>query len=517
MKYAKLLCLVLAMLLTLGGCLAEAGEELSAQAVDQPVEEFELSLAEDGIAAEDGSLAEDDAAVSAEAEEEPPAEVVETPVEPTVEPSVEPTAEPTPEPIVPQRIVVPKKVVLGAGERLQLEPEVQPADAVYDGIIYKSSNTKYVKVTPSGRIIAGKKSAGKTAYVVVKAGKVAVKIKVVVKKAPKQISLEADHTRLRIGETLQLTAALPKGAVGKYTWSVSPKGILDLSEDGLVEAIKPGKAKVTVRTYNNKKASVTLTVMPAFEITFMNIGRNDGILIQCDGEYAFIDSGMHGQGTQAVKYMKKQEIKHLKYYIGTHAHRDHVGGAPAVIAAFDTDLVIVSHSDTYKKIKDFAENDAERKATRAVDYRSVDMGDTFTLGSAKFEVLGPTHIYKCKTGDVAENANSLVLKLTYGKNSFLLTGDATGTEITEIERANPGCMEAQVLKNPHHNGQQKYIVQLCKPQIVIFSTSSGSLPSSSFLSYVRDRGADYYITSSNRDGDVIIASDGEKLTVTTEY
>ncbi|MDD7411607.1 MAG: hypothetical protein PUK86_00100, partial [bacterium] len=62
------------------------------------------------------------------------------------------------------------------------------------------------------------------------------------------------------------------------------------------------------------------------DVHFMNIDRNDGILIVCDGEAAFIDSGMPRFGTQAVEYMQSQGISSLRYYIGTHGHRDHVGG-----------------------------------------------------------------------------------------------------------------------------------------------------------------------------------------------
>ena len=54
MRFVKALCLVLAMLMALGGGLAEAGEELFAEDVDRPVAEMELSLEDALIGAEDG-------------------------------------------------------------------------------------------------------------------------------------------------------------------------------------------------------------------------------------------------------------------------------------------------------------------------------------------------------------------------------------------------------------------------------------------------------------------------------
>lgn len=508
MKWMKALCATLAMLLVLGGCLASGEEELFSQGVDRPVEEMELDLGED-LAGEADAGTGVHAAEDAVPEEASGEALPQAGVEPTEAP--QPTAAPEPQ---PEKIDVPEEITLGVGDTLQLDPVVEPADAVYEKLSYSSSKTKYAKVSADGLITAKKKGE---AVVTVQAGSVTAQVAVHVKKAPKSVELKAERTNLSIGDTMKLTTTIPKGTVATWSYSVSPKGVVKVSKDGKVTAKKAGTATVTVTTHNKKKAKVKLTVMPDFEITFMNIGRNDGILIQCDGEFAFIDSGMHGQGVTAVKYMQGLGIDHLKYYIGTHAHRDHVGGAPAILAAIKTDTVIVSHSSTASKIKVFAENDAERKAVNSASYRTVKVDDTFKLGDAKFKVLGPTSIVNCDPGNVAENGNSLVLKLTYGKNTFLLTGDATGTEITAIERRSPGCMKAQVLKNPHHNGNLKYIVQLAKPEIVVFSTSSGSQPSASFLSFVRGEGAKYYITSGNRDGHVMMSSNGKKLKVKTQY
>ena len=503
MRFFKALCLVLAVLMALGGGLAEAGEELFSENVDMPVEETELSLEEALIGAEDG------AGILAVEEQ-----VVELTAEPTEAPTEAPTVKPTVAPVQPEKIVVPENVVLGVGEKLRLAPVVEPADAEYGKITYKSSRSRYAGVSVNGTIVAKRKGS---TVVTVKAGGVKAKVKVTVKPAPKKVSVKAERTTLNLGETLQLTAALPEGTTGSYTWSAEPEGIVSVSDEGLVTALKGGTATVTVKTYNKKKASVELTVRPDFEIWFLNIGRNDGILVRCLDEYAFFDSGVHSWGVKAANYMRSKGITRLKYYIGTHAHRDHVGGAPAILAAIPTDYVVVSHSGTARKIRDFAENDAERKATRAASYYTVRPGRKFGLGDAEFEVLGPINIVNCDTGDGLENSNSLVLKLTYGETTFLLTGDATGTELTQIEKANPGCLRATVLKNPHHNGKQMFALQKCNPQIVVFSTDNASQPAADVLRYITKYGRKYYITSPNRDGSVFMSSDGKELSVRTQY
>ncbi len=526
MKWMKTLCAMLAMLLALGGCLAWAGaeDELLSQSVDQPVEELELALGEGMMAGDDADVlatetedaptaeppAEDGTGATAapEAEDAVAPEATNTP-KPTITPA--PTVTPVPEP-QPEWVIVQEDITLGVGDTLQLDPVVEPADAVYRKLLFSSSKKRVASVSGHGLVTARKKGE---AVITVKAGNAVARVNVHVLKAPKRVTLTAERKKLSVGDTVQLFTVIPGNTMATWRYSVSPKGVAKVSYDGLLTARKPGIATVTVTTHNGVTASVELKVLPQFEITFMDIGRNDGILIQCGGEYAFIDSGMRGQGLQAAKYMKEHDVDHLRYYIGTHAHRDHVGGAPAIMAAIDTDEVIVSHSKVFQKIKVFAENSDERKAVNNVGSRVVSVGSTFKLGDAVFEVVGPVRILSCNPGDTAENANSLVVKLTYGKNSFLLTGDATGSELTEIERRNPGCMKAQVLKNPHHHGTQKYAVQVSDPEIVVFSTVSSRLPTSEYLRYIRDRGADYYITASNRDSHVTMISDGRKLKIKT--
>ena len=496
MKWMKTLCAALAMLLALGGCLAGAEEELFSQGVDQPVEELEMALGEDltAVTGDAGVLA---------------VETAEEAAAPEITP--EPTVTPVPEP-QPEWVIVQEDITLGVGDTLRLNPAVEPANAVYKRLRYSSSKKKIATVSTHGLVTARKKGE---AVITVKAGNAIAKVRVHVLKAPRKVTLTADRRKLSVGNTLQLVTGIPENTMATWKYSVSPRGVAKVSADGVLTARKPGVAKVTVTTHNQKTATLAVTVLPQFEITFMDIGRNDGILIQCDGEYAYVDSGMRGQGLQAVKYMQERGVEHLRYYIGTHGHRDHVGGAPAIMAAIPTDEVIISHGKVGQKIRVFAENDAERKAVNSVGYRVVKVGDTFKLGDATFEVLGPVRIVNCDPGSGDENSNSLVVKLTYGRNSFLLTGDATGGELVDIAKRSPGCMKAQVLKNPHHYGMQKYAVQETQPQIVVFSTASYCLPNSGYLSYIRDAGAAYYITASNRDSHVTMTSDGKKLKVKT--
>lgn len=532
MKRIRILRLALALLLVLGGCLAVAEDAVALDPSQQAPEsaEWALSDAADEEAFEVPEIlalsGAEDEANDAETPEEggaAPEEGAETPEDSAETPEAgeeeqagdgeEATEEPAEESTELRALVLPETVEIGVGEELRLQPEPEPAGAVY-GLSF-SGGGKYASVSDDG-VVTGLKKNGSQTIVVTADNGVTASVKVAVKAAPKEVTLKASTKHLEVGETVQLTYKLPKKTAGSCTFSAVKNDVLTVTPEGLVTALSPGTVKITGKTYNGKKGTIKITVLPPFQITFMSIGRNDGILIRCEGENAFIDSGTHGRGVQAAKYMKKQDVKQLKYYIGTHAHKDHVGGASAIIKAIKTDEVIVSHSGTKSAIKKYAETSAERKALKKVKFRVVKRGDTFTLGSAVFEVLGPVKLVHARAKDVAENGNSLILKLTYGENTFLLTGDATGSELVDVQKKNPGCMKVQVLKNPHHNGRQDYAVKKAKPKITIISTSKSDLPTSDYVRFIKKRGSKVYITASNKHGDVTISSDGVNLTVKTQ-
>ena len=253
------------------------------------------------------------------------------------------------------------------------------------------------------------------------------------------------------------------------------------------------------------------------KITFMNIGRNDGILIECEGDAVFIDSGMRNYGLKAKKYIAEQGIEKLKYYIGSHAHKDHIGGAPVIIQAFTPDAVLVPHAKVEKQIKKFAQTKAEKAACANVPFCCMKPGSIFFIGGAVATVLAPIKIVKCLPGSIRENYNSFVIRIDYGEKRFLLTADAMKPEFDAVFKQDPEALKANVVKNPHHNGKQSAsFIARTNPEVYVFSTAKGYLPSKSFVNSLKKRGIDVYITAPNRDGNVIVTSDGKTINITTE-
>src|SRR3712207_9516225 len=86
-------------------------------------------------------------------------------------------------------------------------------------------------------------------------------------------------------------------------------------------------------------------------------------------------------------------------------------------------------------------------------------GEKFKLGDAVCEILAPN------SGEYASTNNySIVMKLTYGKNSFLFTGDAEALSEKEI-LAKGFNISCDVLKLGHHGSRSSTSDAFLKKEI----------------------------------------------------
>ncbi len=162
-------------------------------------------------------------------------------------------------PIKVSKVTLNKKsLTLGVKETFSLKATVKPGNAANRKVTWKSDKPKTVAVSKSGKVTAKKK--GK-AVITAKADGKTAKCTITVKAAPKKISLNAKKKTLKKGKTFQIKVKLPKNtASNKITYTSSKKKIASVSSKGKVKALKKGKSVITVKTFNGKKAKVTITV-----------------------------------------------------------------------------------------------------------------------------------------------------------------------------------------------------------------------------------------------------------------
>ena len=124
---------------------------------------------------------------------------------------------------------------------------------------WRSSNVRVVKVAADGALTAVR--TGKATIIASVSGLPEATITVIVKKAPSDISVTPRSQKISAGMVLQLVPKLSGGsASGRLTYISSNPAVATVNENGLVTGVAGGKATITVRTYNNKRAACKVTV-----------------------------------------------------------------------------------------------------------------------------------------------------------------------------------------------------------------------------------------------------------------
>jgi beta-lactamase superfamily II metal-dependent hydrolase len=171
----------------------------------------------------------------------------------------------------------------------------------------------------------------------------------------------------------------------------------------------------------------------------LDVGQADSILLMGPDFTILIDAGKRERGV-VVSYLREIGVESIDLLVGTHPHADHIGQFAEVLQTFPVSEVWMS-GDTNTTATFEAAIDAI--AESGAGYHEPRAGEVFQLGSARIEVLNPTHL----TGEA--NEGSVMFRLIFGDVAFMFTGDAEAP--TEREVIDSGRdLRAQILKLGHH-------------------------------------------------------------------
>lgn len=250
-----------------------------------------------------------------------------------------------------------------------------------------------------------------------------------------------------------------------------------------------------------------------FSMHVLDVGKADSILIQCEGKNMLVDGGTADRGEGVVRYLKRRGVEGLDAVVNTHPDADHVGGLKSVIEAFPVadyyeprlPRDLVPRTDEYLAVK------SALKEAGLIPSDPLP-GKSFRLGGGTVTILGPL-----RPGNSANN-NSIILRVVYGKTSFLLTGDAEKEEERDL-LSGGGQLCADVLKVGHHGSSTSTtedFLRAVRPEYAAISVGDdgSGLPKRDVLERLAAFGSKIYRTDVN--GTLIFLSDGDKISVATE-
>ena len=244
------------------------------------------------------------------------------------------------------------------------------------------------------------------------------------------------------------------------------------------------------------------------QVHFIDVGQGDSILIRTpSGASMLIDGG--DTDTGVVQYLKSNGITRLDIVVATHPHADHIGGLVQVLKAIPVAKVVTNgQPTTTKTYENFLDTIAAGKSA----YVEVKRGDTINLDGLVFTVLSPANVL----GNDLNN-NSIVLRLVYGKVSFLFEGDAQADAEASMLASSVSPATATILKVGHHGSRTSStpaFLALVKPAVAIYSAGKGNVyghPHPETLAALATVGATVYGTDVN--GTVIVTTDGNTYKV----
>jgi len=248
-------------------------------------------------------------------------------------------------------------------------------------------------------------------------------------------------------------------------------------------------------------------------VHYIDVGQADCALIETEDKFVLIDGGNKEDGQLVISYLQQQGVKELEAVICTHAHEDHVGGLPSVLAVFPT-KVVYAPTNTYSSniFDDFVYYTDQQ----GLEITIPDPGDEFIVGQTRFTVLGPTQSY------AETNDTSIIMLVEHLENRFLFTGDmevAAENDMLDYWGTRVDW-NVDVLKVGHHGSDTSSgyrFVYETDPEYAIISVGEGNTychPHESVTSRYQDAGIPMFRT--DKLGTILAVSDGYNITVTWE-
>jgi competence protein ComEC len=247
------------------------------------------------------------------------------------------------------------------------------------------------------------------------------------------------------------------------------------------------------------------------KVVFFDIGQGNAVFVETPQKTQIL---IDGGPTPMILEKLAGELpffdRQIDLVILTHPDFDHLAGLVEVLKSYQVDLV--SWTGVESKTAEYQEFMVEASKTKKV---VLSRGEKITVGkNLRFEVLAPLEDFKGR--EVKDyNTSSLVLKMTYGKSDFLLTGDAP----ISIERQLVN-IASEILEVGHHGSSSSTsdtFLEKVRPEIAVIQVGKDNKyghPNQVVLERLEKYGIK--VMRTDELGDIKFFSDGSQLTIEPE-
>lgn len=248
-------------------------------------------------------------------------------------------------------------------------------------------------------------------------------------------------------------------------------------------------------------------------VAFLDVGQGDAIYIEApNGKQMLVDGGPDGKILQKLAEVMPFGDRSIDVVLATHADMDHIGGLSFVLDNYHISNIIENGATSQTKIyEDLEQEVSKNKIKKIIAQR----GMRIILDKEKniyFDILFPDR----SISEMESNDGSIVGKLVYGEESFMLTGDATiYTENLIGWNENSEKLHSKILKLGHHGSKTSSSILWLEdvdPDFAIISAGKNNRyghPSQEVLDRLDNLNIPYLETS--KEGNIIFKTDGVSL------
>jgi competence protein ComEC len=259
---------------------------------------------------------------------------------------------------------------------------------------------------------------------------------------------------------------------------------------------------------------------------FLDVGQGDATLVTLpNGNVMLIDAGgkldFRSLGedksefepdvprigeTVVSEFLWERGISRVDMIVATHADADHIQGLSDVVRNFSVGNAYLGRIDDEAELKPLlAELDRF-----GIDRSIVHAGESLQIAGVRIDVLNPI------LENSSANNGSVVLKFTFGENSFLFTGDIEAQAEMLMLQAGED-LHSDVIKVPHHGSKSsstEAFANAVHPQFAIISVGRRSTfghPHNEVVDRWKAIGAEVMTTGER--GMISVVSDGKEISV----
>lgn len=216
------------------------------------------------------------------------------------------------------------------------------------------------------------------------------------------------------------------------------------------------------------------------EVVFLNVGQGDSILIKTPaGQNILVDGGPDSTVLAKLGHYLPFYNHQIDLMVLTHPHADHVSGLVEVLKRYKVKQILgtgVGHTSPeylqwLKLIKEKKIKFIQAAGPRQIVFEDSNQQTPKVI----FDLLYPQiNISNNQFADL--NDSSIVSKLTFGQNSFLLMGDMSIAGEQELLASNID-LKSDVLKVGHHGSKYSSLPEFLakvKPKFGIIQSGVGN-------------------------------------------